>query len=302
MESTPIPGQKIESKDWQKFIPVSKSWINRMGILDMINGYDDIKKFLDEETDLGDDLLALKRILPLWNTDEPLDVGESGTLYRILQFISWKRGLNKKFIKRGTLADRINTGRMTQDPNIVNLSQRELLELPEKTTQWATAAVLAGDPERLPDPEYHLGMTYEAVDHWRKQRDAGLGWEPRPDETLNRQAEVFLKMTKGEHPNFVPVQGEDYCFARAFGYMNREEGELKWPKLQGNETPRLDEMERVITLAEAGQPIDSPDHRVVQAMAMWGIVNKKELKFTEEARRSVNKSWPLFWEFLKSVS
>ncbi len=300
MES--ISRQNIEQKNYKEFMPISKSWINRMGILDMINGYDDIKSFLDKQVDLGDDLLALKRILPLWNTDEPLDVGESGTLYRILQFISWKQGLNKKFIKRGTLENRISTGRMTQDPSIVNLDQRSLLDLPEKTTQWATGAVLAGDPERLPNPEYHLGMSYEAMDYWKKQRDAGLVWESRPDETLDKQAQTFIKILKGEHLNFVPTQGEDYCFARVFGFINREEGEKRWPKLQGNETPRLDEMERVIALAEKGEPIDSPDHRVVQAIAMWGKVNKKELQFTPEAKKAVNKSWPQFWDFLREFN
>lgn len=290
-------GGKIESKDYKKFIPLNKSWINRMGILDMIHGYPDIKEFLDEQKDLGDDLLALKRALEVWNTDELIDVGESGTLYRILQFASWKLGLNKKFITRGTLTERIKRGAITQDPNIVNLSIGELLNLPEKTTQWATASVLLGNSERLPNAEHHLAMTFEAVDHWKEKRSKGTKWDMKYDATIQAQAEAFLQMLKGARPSFIPVQAEDYCFARAFGYISREEGEARWPKLQGHETPRLDEMERVMDLAENGDPIDSRDHRVVQAMAMWGIVNKKELIFTHP--EAVNKTWPQFWDFTK---
>jgi len=295
MES--VAGTKIESRDYKKFIPLNKSWINRMGILDMIHGYPDIKEFLATQTDLGDDLIALKRALEVWNTDEPIDVGESGTLYRILQFASWKLGLDKKFITRGTLTERIKRGAITQDPNIVNLSIGELLNLPEKTTQWATASVLLGNPERLPDAEHHLAMTFEAVDHWKEKRAQGAKWEIKYDATIQAQAEAFLQMTKGLKLAFLAVQGEDYCFARAFGYISKEEGEARWPKLHGHETDRLEEMERVIVLTESGTPIDSKDHRVVQAMAMWGIINKKELIFTHP--EVVNKSWPLFWDFIK---
>ena len=297
MEGT--PGQKIERKNWEKFIPLDKSWIIRMGVLDLINGHSDIREFLDKQTNLGDDLIALKRAAQVWNMDEPIDVGESGTLYRILQFISWKMGLNKKFITHGTLENRIK--KMPNDPNIVNLSLIELRALPDDTSQRVTAAVLSGSEEPVPENiDYEVKITtVQALEHWKKHRQAGLVWEPRYDETLQSQAEAFLELNKGLRPIFNPIHSEDYCFARVFGYMTKEEGKVKWPKLQGHETPRLDEMERVIVQAEAGEPIDSRDHRVVQAMAMWGVVNKKELNFTPDARKAVNKSWPQFWEFLK---
>src|SRR3989344_4471163 len=103
MEGINNPGQKIENKEWEKFLPLNKSWINRMGVLDMLHGYPEIHEFLSKQKDLGDDLLALKRAVDIWDTEMPIDVGESGTLYRILRFASWKLGLNKKFITRGTL-------------------------------------------------------------------------------------------------------------------------------------------------------------------------------------------------------
>ena len=52
----------MKDKILQKYIPLDKSWIIRMGALDIINGSNDIKKNLDKQKDLGDDLIALKNI------------------------------------------------------------------------------------------------------------------------------------------------------------------------------------------------------------------------------------------------
>ncbi len=278
---------------YEKLIPLDKSWIIRMGILDLVNGRTDIINFLDEQSQLGDDLEALKNVAKIWGGDEPVDVGESGTLYRLLQFASWKLGLNKKFIKRGTLNDR----KINSDPSIVNLNTQQLLELDNGTSQWATAAVLLGNPERLPNPPYKLKLTYDAVADWHAKRQQGRMWSIRHDATIKAQADAFIQLSRGAGVVFKPEQAEDYCFARVFGFISKEEGELRWPSLKGHESNRIEEMETVIAQAEQGLPIESRDHRVVQAMAMWGAVNNKPITFTHP--ESVNKSWPQFWEFLK---
>src|SRR3989344_236905 len=227
-------------------------------------------------------------------------VGESGTLYRILQFVSWKLSLDKKFIIRGTLVDRVK--KMPNNPEIVNLNLEELRALPDDTSQRVTAAILLGNQESIPEYfDYEIkNTTIEALAHWKKQRLAGLPWKPRYDQTIQKQAEVFLELREGLRPVFIPKHSEDYCFARVFGYMSKQEGEIRWPKLHGHETDRLEGMEKAILQAETKQEIDSRDHRVVQAMAMWGIVHKKEFKFTYP--ETVNKTWPQFWDFLDTIN
>lgn len=279
----------------ESFIPLDKSWIIRMGALDLLNGRKDIDDFLNKQKNLGGDLLALKGAIESWGTDKPVDVGESATLYRILQFVSWKLNLNKKFVTHGTLTERVRN--MTKDPNIMNMSLDELLALKEKTSQWATASVLCGSKERISSTPYKLQVSFDAVRHWNKQRQHGKIWEPRPDTTILRQINVFLAMMKGKKVPFLPAQAEDYCFAYTFGYMTREEGEVRWPNLRGHESNRFIEMERVLTRVKAGEEIDSKDHRVVQAIAMWGLVNDKEIKLVHP--EVVSKSWPKFWDFLK---
>jgi len=288
--------EKHESKRYERFILLDKSWINRMGVLDIIHGYTDIQEFLAKQTNLSDDLLALKRASELWNTNSPIDVGESGTLYRLLQFASWKLNLNKKFIKQGTLQGRS----ITNDQIIVNLGLEELLKLDNQTSQWATASVLLGNEERISNPPHKLQQTFDAVDHWNKQRQVGLVWESKYDETIQKQAEAFLQLYTGSRPVFNPEHSEDYCFARVFGYMTKKEGEKMWSSLRGHETDRIEEMEKAIAQAEAGELIDSKDHRVVQAMTMWGMVNNKKLTFSHP--EAVNKSWPQFWNFMKEIS
>ena len=280
----------------KKYIPLDKSWIIRMGILDIVNGYDDIQKFLATQENLGDDLLALKKASERWKFDKDIDVGESGTLYRLLKYVSWKQELHKNFILQGTLKHR----KINDDQVVLRLSQSELLKYDNGTSQWASAAVLLGDPERLYQPPYKLDLTYQAVEHWQMQRDKNQSWLPRYDETILRQAETYIKLLKGEKLEFVPEQAEDFCFAYIFGYMTAEEGEKRWPALRGHESDRIVEIQETLKAAKEGKEITSKDHRVVQAIAMWGKVNRKEVYILYP--QSVNKSWPQFWDFLQFLS
>lgn len=284
------------SDDLKKFIPLDKSWLTRIGVLDIINGYTDIEKFINEQENLNEDTIAIKRASEAWRENKkPINVGESATLYRLLQFASWKFGLNKKFVKEGSLKLR----KITNDKNIINLNQTKLLKLDNETTQWATASVICGDKERLFNPPLKLKETYDAVLHWNTQRKNEQCWEPKYDVTIERQVNTFLDLLQNKQTNYKPLCSDDYCFARVFNFINKENGTKFWPSLIGHETNRIDEMEKAIQEAEDTSSISSKDHRVVQALAMWSIVNNKKLTFLHPA--SVNKSWPKFWDFFNQV-
>lgn len=174
---------------------------------------------------------------------------------------------------------------MCNDPNIVNYSLEELLKLDNGTSQWASAAILLGNKERIEDPPFKLQLTYDAVEHWENKRLNDECWEPKYDETILRQAKAYLGLER-----FIAQQAEDYCFARAFGLISPEEGEKRWPSLKSHESNRIEEMEKA--LQQTG--ITSKDHRVVQAITMLKG-DKVKIKYPN----SVNKSWPQFWEFLE---
>ena len=176
----------------KKYIPLDKYWIIRMGVLDLINGYDDINNFLDKQSHLGDDLLALKRASKVWKTDKSIDVGESGTLYRFLQFASWKLCLNKKFIRRGKLVHR----KVCSDPKIIHWNLKKLLILDGGTSQWASAAVLLGNAEKLNKAPFFLQRTLEAKKYWEEHRKKGKRWEAQYDGILSKQAKYFIKCIK----------------------------------------------------------------------------------------------------------
>ena len=282
-------------RKFDKLIPLDKSWLTRVGVLDIINGYTDIEKFIDSQEDTNDDILAIKIASIAWRNNQQINVGESATLYRLLKFASWKFELNKIFIKEGSLRHR----QITDNPNIVNFNQTKLLKLDNETTQWATAVVICGDKERLINPPLKLKETYDAVEHWEIRRKRGLCWEPKYDETIERQVKVFLDLLNNKETNYTPLCSDDYCFARVFNLINKENGEKFWPSLLGHETNRIEEMEHAIKEAEETSDITTKDHRVIQALAMWGIVNDKKLIFANP--NSVNKSWPRFWDFLVLV-
>jgi hypothetical protein len=270
----------------------------------LVNGYDDIIKFLKQHHDnLSDDLLALYRASLQWKSNEPIDVGESGTLYRFLKFASWKMGLNKKFILQGTLKYR----KICNDPEIVNWSLKKLLTLDNGTSQWASASVLMGNQENpistsrngpilalpklgIQNPPYKLQVTYDAVEHWKSAREKGESWQPRFDETILAQASAYLQWLKEGKMDFKPQQAEDYCFARAFDIMTAQQGEARWPSLRGHESDRILEMEDALKQNE----VTSKDHRVVQAVAMLRK-NKKCIKYPD----CVKKTWPQFWKFME---
>ncbi len=287
--------ENMDKKLISKYIPLDKSWIIRMGILDIVNDYKDIEKFLDKQTNLGDDLIALKNVSKVWRTNKSIPVGESGTLYRLLRFANWKLGLNKKFIISGTLSNRS----ITSNKSIIDLSQKKLLNLDNNTSQWATAKVLLGDRERLKNPPYKLKVTYDAVKHWKGHRKSNKSWLPRYDETILNQAEAYLKILKGQKVKFKPEQAEDFCFAYVFGFISEKTGEKKWPSLRGHESDRIKEIKEMLMFAKNGKTVKSRDHRVVQAIAMWAKINNKKVNIVYS--KSVNKSWPQFWEFLKKV-
>ncbi len=273
----------------ESLIPYDKSWLIRLGVLDLLNGYDDIDKFLEQQKTLSDDLLALRKALKQWRDNEDIDAGESGTLYRFLQFASWMLNRDDKFIKHGTLKDR----KINNDYSIVDLSLAELLKLDNGTSQWASAAVLFGNEEDPPNSiPYKLKLTYEAVEHWEKSRSTGKTWVARKDHTIQKQAEAYINWKKTGKMLFEPEQAEDYCFARAFELMTPKEGEKRWPSLRQHESDRIAEMEKAL----ARQVVDSRDHRVVQAVAM---LRGNSVKFSHS--NVVTKSWPKFWQFIDTA-
>jgi glycine hydroxymethyltransferase len=281
--------------NFKQYIPLDKSWLTRVGVLDIINGYTDIEKFIDEQKDVNDDVLAIRNASEAWRNNKPINAAESATLYRLLKFASWKFNLNKKFIKEGSLKERS----INNDRNIVNFSQTKLLKLDNGTTQWATASVICGDKERLTNPPLKLRETYDAVEHWYARRKNGLSWESKYDVTIEGQAEAFLNLLQHNKTNYKPLCSDDYCFARVFNFINKENGAKFWPSLIGHETNRIEEMENAIMMAEETSYVTSKDHRVVQALAMWGVVSNKKLSFKNP--NSVKKSWPKFWAFLNQV-
>lgn len=277
-----------------KYIPLDKSWIIRMGILDLLNGYPDTINLLKKREKLNDDLKSLLRALIDWNSKQEIDVGESGTLYRFLQFASWKLGLNKKFILRGTLKDR----KISNNTEIINWKLQDLLNLDNKTSQWASASVLLGNQEKIENPPFKLQLTYEAVKHWKEQRAKGECWIPRYDKTILTQAKAYIKLIKTGKTGFKPEQAEDYCFSRAFNLIIKEEAEKRWLSLRGHESDRIIEMEKALDNYKTNKEIDSKDHRVIQAIAMLSKVEHKQVKI--KYPWAVNKSWPQFWDFINS--
>lgn len=277
----------------RQLIPWDKSWLIRLGFLDIINYEPQIAEFLDSQEELGEDLWDLRVMDATWHDRKPAGPIESGTLFRDTKYAIWKFGLDKAIVKKGTLVAR----KICDDPDIINWSQSELLKLDHGTSQWASAATLLGDTERLDNPPYKLALTYEAVDHWNEQRAAGQPWHPRRDPTILRQAAYHINSLQGYPIGFAPQHAEDACFAIAHLEMSLDEAVSLWPSIAGHESDRIYDMNRSYDELAHEVTISSRDHRVVQAFAMLGQRLSRKIHFTNP--EAVNKSWPEFWNFLQ---
>lgn len=298
MFESPSTSEIKSSIGFDHYIPLDKSWIIRMGILDLMIDSDHTVKFLQNYSGvLSDDLKALLRASRQWLSEEVVDVGESGTLFRFMQYMAWKQGRDVNFQKAGTL----ETRKITNDPRIIGLSIPELLKLDGGTSQWASASILCNDTgtSSLRETPYKLALTIEAKQHWLQTRANGQSWRPKIDSTLENQALAFIKWLNTGLMEFKPLQAEDFPFAVFFDLMTTEEGERLWPALRHHETDRISEVTYVQNQIKNMNPVDSADHRIIQAAAMR---HGNVATFTTKSIRAVNKSWPTFWKFLESSS
>lgn len=252
---------------------------------------------IDAIPNAADDVRVVRGVIAdLLDEKTVVSVGESGTVYRIFQYLGWKHEWPVEFVKEGTL---INRPMPEKDEVMQCASQRELLQLPGDTSQWATAAVLDGSKERMTEGvPFKLQITYDTWDEWHALYKEGESWSPRQDRTIAGQAQYFLrKLAQLPVNEFVVEQAEDFPFAHAFGLMSAQEGFERFPALVGHESNRIADTPEMIALMRRGETVVSKDHRVVQVVAMLAITEGLQAAFVYPG--AVAKSWPNFWEFLR---
>ena len=212
-------------------------------------------------------------------------VGEGGAWARKLAYGNAKFGWGLTIVKDGTLVGRPDDF----TPDLVDASVSELHMLNKGSSQVASAAVLAGSSDPIPDDaSYHLQMAYEARDFWADWPKDQL-IPLRRDQTLRRQTLSALGYMMTGEVRFVPIQAEDYPFARVFGVMTTADAVARgWGNLEGHESSRLTSVDESIDLVEQGLSVPFADHRILQPL---------RFKYGMAARfdhvEAIGKSWPL---------
>jgi hypothetical protein len=287
---------KVDKVDLRQ-IPECKAWTIRGGVKAIQEQKDIVLRHLERKDYTTGDLGSLRRASQAWLSGaKDIPVGESRTLLICLTVEAKRQKARKNFILEGTLKNRP----ISQCPEIGSLRPEELLKLDGGTTQWATAMYLAGDKRRVEKPSPKLAMTYEFDQDWEMRKLTNRIWRPRKDQVILAQATAYLHLLRTGKLDFVPREAEDFCFARTFGLMGDEEGARRWPSLAGHESNRLISMAKAYSQVIQRELVDSKDHRVVQAAAMFAKASglKAEFAYPE----SVNKSWPGFWDFMASAT
>lgn len=273
--------------------PIDKTDLIDKGMLDLVHGraqdtIDLVNSYPREK--IGDDIYYLGVSLQDLLDGRPLHINESAKLKRSYKMYGWKTGAKIEFIEEGSLKNR----KICDNPEIANWSQRELLNIPrDETTQFASMAVIMGDRERLLDAPYKLKVAYDAVDHWEKRRAMNLMWVPMYDQTILSELVSNIEKLKYGKTNFRYVHSENYMRARCLGIMGPKDAEKK---LQNQESPRIDETEKMIEEVYSGKEITSKDHRVVFNGVFLQLENGMEVKVRYKS--AVNKTFPQFWKYV----
>ena len=269
-------------------LPLSKSWAIRMIFLDMVygrnTGYRVIRHFENENQNiLADDIKAALSCAKVYISGRKIfKVGNSGTVCRFL--IYFLDGQKYK-IKKGR---QLSRRKIIAPKNLSALSLPKLLKL--GTSQFASAALLKGTkPIKNLPPKCKLSIQAR-----RAYFENDGQWIPRNDEVIIWQIKHFLYGGK-----FQPLIAEDYCYARAFGFITKKEGQRRWPELKNHECNRLKVMEEACRNLNRKINVHN-DHRVAMAVAL----RQKSLGLPVRInnKKCVAKSWPQFWQWLKENS
>lgn len=277
----------------KELLPWDKSWIIRLAFLDLINGIGPWRAmyWLEQHRDeLSDDLLALLRTLKQYQRGEALDVGESATLLRFWRYFLWMRGDKRAIIVRGTLKSR----RVDINPALIAWEVDALADRHhEKSSQWASAAILHGKNGRRHDIDPHIALSYEAREEWLASLRENRMWTPRKDANITECMATWVMWRQYGFMPLVVDNAEKACQAVAFGLMTPDEMAERWPKSLNHESVRPDAMRQALA-----HPwwIVSNDHRVVMSMALLGV--PRECFSNPDC---VAKSFPRFWDFLNTV-
>jgi hypothetical protein len=293
----------------ERYVPRDNGWPIRLGFLDVTRGYGshDVVTYFKKQTDLSGDEKAALAVFSAWSGKGTFDVGESGTIYRLLRFYLWKMGIDREIITHGTLTKRVEEMEATKD--IIRWPLKRLLTLENGTSQWATAAILLNNRDVLRENSFYLQKTYDAMKHWSEQRTNSLCWEGRMDPTITTQCQLYFSIMINGDCNLKPKRLGDcdlYCFLRAFDRITTRHGKKIWPQLQNHESNRIETMENALREVFTEETIHSDDHRVVQATAM--LLQAQEPRLDVESIKNrfsnpncVAKKWPNFWEFMAEV-
>jgi hypothetical protein len=307
-----------EHEKLRKFMPLDKCWTIRLGVLDILNGRQDhisneISSWerLHGPKSITKDIKALHACARNWDEQSMVvQVSDCRTLYCFLKYASWKL----KDMRSYMIGDDLLIRAPHADPKIVDWDQTKLMTLEGGSTCWASAKVLLGCTHRVFLPPRLLEMTYNAVCTWKASTKRGTGeYGLFGDMILFRQAAAFwdiihkgksLKVedllpdtqSRSSRPDPLP---QDYFMLRTFGVINMVEGRKQFPELSYRRD-RISDMEKQLGNLQMGKPIDTKDHRIIQAITMKSMYDGKAADIIHVD--AVEKSWPAFWEFLQHVA
>lgn len=267
-------------------LPLDKSWIKCITVLEMQEGYGSdgaVRNFLNSypDNEMSDDVKACRDVLnALHNKSNVFPVRNFRSLAVALTCL---KSIDRNNILLGS-----------------QLRRRKLID--ENSSQLKSAKMLTGKKEQvladypnIHDMPYHVYMAYEA-ETFRYDKTTIY----REDRTLTKQFAYFINKLQDKDTKLEVNSAEDVPLAYMFGEIELSEIKSTYPQMVNHESNRIDELNAVTRTPGASQIMYTDDHRIVMACEMFGIVNDSQYKFMHP--ECVNKSFPNFFKYIKEIT
>lgn len=268
--------------------PLDKSWIKCLTVLEIKNGGDAIKNFLNNfpDDEIGDDVRACKDALNVFY--------KHNKLIPVGNFRSLAVALDKMFKQRQFQNHDILMGSQLRKRQLhdINSSQDTSAHILVSNDSYLENRILNSDVPIRP----HIHTAILAKNYFNDlkfvQKHMNIY---REDNTIETQFNYFMARLCGKDKKLIIESAEDVPLAVIMNEMTLEEAEKNYPQLRHHETDRIKEMK------EMKRGINhSEDHRIIMARAMWDVLNGNDYEKVL-FKDAVNKSFPKFWEKMREV-
>lgn len=279
-------------------LPIDSWEVMCLLLLDVVNNVKRAPEQLFKLSTKPDRVVATLTALSGWRKGNDVLVRNDMQLFQMLKFVAWRLGIEKKFVREGTLRNIVSL----EDPSFADLGIMDLLEV-DHSGVFASAATICGDRISRSDmpllmPPY-LERTAHAVYLWHQAEKYRQPWGIPIDLSAVRQLKAMVSLIRGEGVVFEPECPRDFFFGKIFGRVTLDDALERWPDFALSFKERIKLFDAQVAKYSNQKIIESPYGPEMRAMVMHSKTRRS--RCLVDNRCVATHDWPDFWEAVDQV-